>query len=46
MTNNIEMLQLIAEGLGELKKDVVFVGGSVAELYADEILQHLMSVQH
>ena len=36
MINNIEMLQLIAKGLGELKEEVVFVGGSVAELYADD----------
>jgi hypothetical protein len=31
---NIEMLQVVAKGLGTLKEDVVFVGGSVAELYA------------
>ncbi len=31
---NIEMLQTVANGLGELKKDMVFVGGAVAELYA------------
>ena len=36
MTNNIEMLQLVAKGLGKLKNEVVFVGGSVAELYADD----------
>lgn len=36
MTNtNIEMLQTVANGLGELKDGVVFVGGAVAELYAD-----------
>ena len=29
------MLQTVAEGLGNLKDNVVFVGGSVAELYAD-----------
>jgi len=29
------MLQIVAKGLGELKTNVVFVGGSVAELYAD-----------
>lgn len=34
MTNtNIEMLQTVANGLGELKDGVVFVGGAVAELY-------------
>lgn len=36
MSNNIERLTLIANGLGELNKQVVFVGGSVAELYADD----------
>lgn len=30
---NITMLQTIANGLGDLKDDMVFVGGSVAELY-------------
>ncbi len=29
------MLQIVANGLEELKDDVVFVGGAVAELYAD-----------
>ena len=29
------MLQTVALGLGELKSDMVFVGGSVAELYVD-----------
>jgi len=33
-TNNT-MLQTVANGLEELKNDVVFVGGAVAELYAD-----------
>lgn len=28
------MLQIVAEALGELKNDLVFVGGAVAELYA------------
>jgi hypothetical protein len=32
---NIIMLQIVANGLGELKDEMVFVGGSVAELYAD-----------
>ena len=36
MSGNIRRLKVIAEGLGELCKDVVFVGGSVAELYADD----------
>ncbi|MCK9451917.1 MAG: nucleotidyl transferase AbiEii/AbiGii toxin family protein [Bacteroidales bacterium] len=29
------MLQTVAKGLGELKDEMVFVGGAVAELYAD-----------
>lgn len=33
--SNITMLQTVANGLGELKEDMVFVGGSVAELYAN-----------
>ena len=36
MSKNIEMLAIVANGLGEMCKDVVFVGGSVAELYADD----------
>ncbi len=35
-STNIEMLQIVAMGLGELKEEVVFVGGAVAELYADD----------
>ncbi len=35
LSTNIEMLQTVAKGLGELKDEVVFVGGAVAELYAD-----------
>lgn len=31
---NIRMLQIVASGLGDLKDDMVFVGGAVAELYA------------
>jgi hypothetical protein len=31
----MEMIQRIASGLGDLKEKMVFVGGSVAELYAD-----------
>ena len=34
MTTNIEMIQCVAKGLANLKDDMVFVGGSVAELYA------------
>jgi len=33
---NITMLQVVAKGLDELKKEMVFVGGSVAELYASD----------
>ena len=33
---NIDMLQIVATGLGELKEVLVFVGGAVAELYADD----------
>jgi hypothetical protein len=32
---NIKMLQTVANGLRELKDEMVFVGGAVAELYAD-----------
>jgi len=32
-STNIEMLQTVANGLGGLKDDMVFVGGVVAELY-------------
>ena len=32
---NIEMLQIVAEGLNSLIGEMVFVGGAVAELYAD-----------
>jgi hypothetical protein len=34
MSTNIDMLSCVAHGLGNFKEDVVFVGGSVAELYA------------
>ena len=34
--SNAYRLKVIAEGLGDLLHDVVFVGGSVAELYADD----------
>lgn len=36
MSSNIDRLKVIAEGLGDLCSSVVFVGGSVAELYADD----------
>lgn len=35
MSSNLERLKIVAEGLGELNSRVAFVGGSVAELYAD-----------
>lgn len=35
-SNNIDMLQTVAYGLEELKEEMVFVGGAVAELYADD----------
>jgi len=34
-STNVIMLQTVANGLGELKDEMVFVGGVVAELYAD-----------
>jgi len=34
-STNIIMLQTVANGLGELKNEMVFVGGAVAELYAN-----------
>jgi len=33
---NINMLQIVANGLGELKDVMVFVGGAIAELYASD----------
>ena len=35
-STNITMLQTVADGLKELKDELVFVGGSVAELYAND----------
>lgn len=34
--DNMEMLQIVANGLEELREEVVFVGGAVAELYASD----------
>ncbi|MDR0970105.1 MAG: nucleotidyl transferase AbiEii/AbiGii toxin family protein [Lentimicrobiaceae bacterium] len=34
-TSNLNMIERIAEALGDLKEIMIFVGGSVAELYAD-----------
>lgn len=36
MSSNLRRLKIVAEGLGDMCKDVVFVGGAVAELYADD----------
>jgi len=35
-SSNIEMVQSVAKGLGELKDKVTFVGGAVGELYASD----------
>lgn len=35
LSTNIIMLQTVAHGLGDLRDEMVFVGGVVAELYAD-----------
>jgi hypothetical protein len=35
VASNVEMIIQVAHALGKLKDKVVFVGGSVAELYAD-----------
>ena len=35
-STNITMLQTIADGLKELKDEMVFIGGSVAELYVND----------
>lgn len=35
-STNIVMLQIVANGLGNLKDEMVFVGGCVAELYAND----------
>jgi hypothetical protein len=50
-SENIKMLQTVANGLGYLKDDVVFVGGAVAELYAsndsettDIIMQQIQNI--
>ena len=35
MAGNIDNVQIVARALGEIKEQVVFIGGSVVELYAD-----------
>ncbi|MCK4663237.1 MAG: hypothetical protein KAT68_10250 [Bacteroidales bacterium] len=37
ISRNLQMVQTVSEGLGELVKDVVFIGGAVTELYATNI---------
>ncbi len=32
---NLEMVKIVAEALGDLRDHVIFVGGSIIELYAD-----------
>ena len=36
-STNIDMLQTVAYGLRELKDDMVFIGGAVAEYPSDQI---------
>jgi len=36
LSTNIIMLQIVAGGSGRFKEEVVFVGGAVTELYADD----------
>jgi hypothetical protein len=36
-STNVVMLQVVAKGLGELKNDMVFIGGAVAELYTNDL---------
>src|SRR4030042_553048 len=36
LNKNIDILQVVATGVGELKEVLVFVGGAVSELYADD----------
>ncbi len=33
--SNIFKIEIVVKGFGELVKDLVFIGGAVAELYAD-----------
>lgn len=37
-SKNIEMIQLVASGLSDLNNDVVYVGGAVTELYANQVI--------
>jgi len=38
LRRNLEMVKIVAEALGDLKEQVVFVGGSIIELYADHVV--------
>ncbi|HAE39535.1 MAG TPA: hypothetical protein DCG57_13015 [Candidatus Riflebacteria bacterium] len=38
LRRNLEMVKIVAEALGDLKEQVVFVGGSILELYADHVV--------
>ena len=35
MPSNIEKVRTVAQALGEIREQVVFVGGSITELYAE-----------
>jgi predicted nucleotidyltransferase len=35
MTSNLQMLEIVAEGLQQLREDVVFIGGATSVLYID-----------
>jgi hypothetical protein len=35
MAGNLDKVRMVVQALGDLKNQVVFVGGSVVELYAD-----------
>ena len=34
---NVTMIKTVVKGLGDLAKEVVFVGGAITELYIDDI---------
>ncbi|MDR1951786.1 MAG: hypothetical protein LBP96_06125 [Bacteroidales bacterium] len=36
MSSNIEKVQMVAQALGEIREQVVFVGGSIGELYVEK----------
>lgn len=39
LSTNLNILKIVVEGLEDLAKDVVFVGGVIVELYVDDISQ-------